>query len=189
MKIAKFKEKHIFCIEGDWDKNPTKKISIKSSLDFLEQNSTIKTSHHKCSTKEEFYKRINQFLTKRNEKFSIFYFAFHGSCNGILIGKEFIDLNELGEQFERKLHNKIIHFGSCSTLKISKKQINNFLEQTNALCVSGFKKDIPFTSSTLFDALYFELCQNYKNTASIESKMKHYYENKIKELGFQMNYL
>jgi hypothetical protein len=191
MQTALHYDKQIFCIEGDWNEDLRQKDSIENALKFMETAHVhkIKYIHRHASTKEELQSRINQYTTKQYEEFSIFYLAFHGVPNGLKLNqKNILTLDELGEMCEGKLKNKILHLGSCETLNISKSKIKDLLRQTNALCISGFKKEVPFISSTIFDILYFEMCQYYKRMFTIESNMKKYYAKLIKELEFVMIY-
>ena len=51
--------------------------------------------------------------------------------------------------------------------KVQLAQIKDFINKTGALCVSGFGKNIDFISSTVFDILFFEMCQKYKTPLPI----------------------
>lgn len=191
MKTANSYAKQIFCIEGDWHPDLRQKDTIESALKFMETASgmKIKYIHRHCSTSQELENRINEYTKKRYDQFSIFYLAFHGVPNGLKLSqKNILSLDELAEMADGKLQNKILHFGSCETLNISKPKIQKFMNRTGALCVSGFKKEVPFVSSTIFDVLYFEMCQYYKQMHIIEKHMKNYYGKLMKELQFVMVY-
>ena len=189
MKFSKHYVKHIFCLEGDWTLDLRKKASIRSSLQFLSDNSNINFIHRTCSTREELAFRMEQFRRKRYEVYSICYLAFHGLQNGIKVGSDFVTLEDLAEMAENKLQDKIIHFGACKALGLNKKYVHQFLKKTKALCVSGYKDDIDFLPSTVFDMLYFEMCQEYRDIRCIDRDMKSYYGRLVKELKFSMHYL
>jgi hypothetical protein len=191
MKTATNYAKQIFCIEGDWHPDLRQKDTIESALKFMETASgmKIKYIHRHCSTEQELQNRINEYNKRRYNNFSIFYLAFHGVPNGLKLSpKTILSLEDLGKMAKNKLKNKIVHLGSCETLNINRKDITNFLQTTGALCVSGFKKEVPFVSSTIFDVLYFEMCQYYKQIHIIEKHMKNYYGKMMKELQFVMVY-
>jgi hypothetical protein len=82
----------------------------------------------------------------------------------------------------------MFHFGSCETMNIDKSQITAFLEKTGALCVSGFKKEVPFIPATMLDMLFFEMSQYYKQLPALENAMKRNYRTLMKELDFVMHY-
>lgn len=182
-------EKYIYCLEGDWDTDLKGKSSILPALELLTLNCNIKTIYRTCSTKEELVNRINQLLNApvRYEKYQIIYLAFHGFEGGISFGgKTFITLDELAAIYEGKFKNKIIHFGSCSTLYLHDDDIKYFKKKTKALCVSGYQNDIKFISSTVVDVLYFELCQSYKNLTTIKKQMFENYGELCDKLEFRM---
>lgn len=191
MKTANSYTKQIFCIEGDWHPDLREKDTIENALKFMETASgmKIKYIHRHCSTHEELQNRIVEYNKRRYNKFSIFYLAFHGVPNGLRLNhKQILTLDELADMAENKLRNKILHLGSCETLNINRRDIKRFLNRTGALCISGFKKEVPFVSSTIFDVLYFEMCQYYKQMNTIEKHMKNYYGKLMKELQFVMVY-
>lgn len=191
MSIAKHLDKHIFCLEGDWNDNLKVKSSILPALELLQVNANVESLYKTCSTKTEFFARIHQLLSNKTKygKYQIIYLAFHGFNGGIQISNdEEITLDEFAEEFEGKLENKMIHFGSCSTLKAHHHEINNFLAKTNALAVSGYQKNIDFISSTVVDILFFELCQNFKSIKAIDNNMNANYKQLCEQLEFKIYY-
>jgi len=189
MRYAKDYRKNIFCLEGEWLKDLRKKRSIVDALIFLEKNSTVKYIHRNCNTVEEFANRFVEYKKAIYKDYSICYLAYHGKPNGIMMGKNILTLDEIAEISSGQLKNKIIHFGSCSSLKLDKRHLKKFLEKTEALCISGFTIDVDFIPSSVFDLLYFEICQRYKDITCIERDMKRYYGKLVKELSFRMVYL
>lgn len=189
MGIAKHYEKHIFCLEGDWNDNLKNKSSILPALELLQINAGIESIYKTCSSKSEFFTRIEQLLSNKNKysKYQIIYLAFHGFKGGIYLSNENqITLAELAKEFDGRLENKMIHFGSCSTLNIHEDEIDLFLKQTGALCISGYQNDIDFISSTVVDILFFELCQNFKQIKAIENNMHKYYGALCEQLQFEI---
>ncbi|MBN1417113.1 MAG: hypothetical protein JW973_18600 [Bacteroidales bacterium] len=189
MKIAKEYHKDIFCLEGDWEKDLRIKMSIRSTLDYLNDCFSIKSIHRNCSVREQFIKYLKEYPFKKYYKYSILYLAFHGDPNTILFGKDLITLDEIAEICENRLSNKIVHFGSCSALNLDKRLLKNFIRKTNALCISGYNKKVDFNQSTVLDILYLEMWQSNKDVRSVERKMNTEYKGLIKRLGFRMVYV
>lgn len=163
--------KNIYCLEGNWNTNPNSNQSIKPILELLKTTCGIRYIHIKCDTKAELLKYLRQFTFKRYKNYQILYIAFHGKTNRICTGKEYTSLTEFGEVLENSLEGRIIHFGSCSTLKTSNKHIQNFLYTTNADSISGYSKSIDFIDSTALDLLYFKLLQSYKHCTKAQSEL------------------
>jgi hypothetical protein len=188
MALSKEYTKHICCLEGDWIRDLCVRQTIKSALDFLESNSGIKYIHKNCVTRDQLTHYLKEYTLRKYEKYSICYLAYHGDPNLIYVGKDIVTLDELAEIAEGRFKNMIIHFGSCSTLKISRKKIMDFIVKTDALAVSGYTSDVPFLPSSIFDMLFFEMCQQYKHVHWIDRNMKKYYGVLIKQLGFRLIY-
>ena len=176
--------KYIFCLEGDWTADLRCKQSIKSTLDYLENCFNIKYIHCKCVTKEQLYYYLKEAMKAKYRKYSILYFAFHGTPDYIDVGDDDVSMSDIMEFCKGKLHNRIIHFGSCSTLKIPLCYINEFKEETGTISLSGYKKDMDFTPSTVLDILLFEAWQFCNDSSEIKRYMNHNYKEIMKKQGF-----
>lgn len=190
MSVAKYYDKNIFCLEGDWETNLRKKSSVQSALQLLEANLEIDTIYKTCSTYEEFCSRLHTLTSDKRMygKYSIIYLAFHGRKNKIQIGEDDYSLDEISNEFVNLLENKIVHFGSCKTLFIEEERARKFLSKTGAIAISGYAKNIDFISSTVFDVLYFEMCQNYVEIDAIEINMLKNYKELCEALDFKIYY-
>ncbi len=176
--------KHIMAIEGEWSENLNSKETIKSALDFLNENGKIESIFRKVSSQEALYNYLDKVLQSRYKKYAIIYLSFHGTVNNIQISKtEIITLKQFAEDFKGALKNKIIHFSSCSTCR-NTKSLEYFKKITNAELVSGYKNDIGFIDSTLLDIGYFTLLQEYVKFGYIEKKLNTNYGTLCKRLGF-----
>lgn len=162
MSNIKTYERNIYCLEGNWNKNPRSHQSIRPILELLRTVSGVKYIYHKCNTKEEFFYRLQRFTKRTYKNYTVLYLAFHGRTNRIEVGNEYITLKEIATVLEGQLANKIVHFGSCSTLCTSETNICNFIRTTNCQFISGYCKVVDFIASTAFELLYFDLLQKYK---------------------------
>lgn len=171
MKRAETYEKHIYCLEGNWNKNPRSNQSIKPILELLHTTSKVKYIYNKCNTKEEFLKYLMRFTQKRYSNYTVLYIAFHGRTNRIYFGSEHITLKEIASALEGKLDGKIVHFGSCSTLRTTKANITNFIARTGCSCISGYKKNVDYIASTAFELIYLETLQKYRSFNMIKSSI------------------
>ena len=155
-------KKGIYCLEGLWDHHDIQDQStVLPILDLLQKRDYCNYIYHDCATKEELeffldkWKRVSV-----SNKYPILYFAFHGQEGSIFFtNKKKYTLNELGDFLEGKCCGKVIYFGSCSTLKIDKRIIKNFLEKTGAIAAIGYKTDVDWIQSTACDLFVFEALQ------------------------------
>lgn len=190
MKFWQIKNKHIFCIEGSWSNDLKDKSSIHAALEFLNVNAGINNIRKDCTTKDQFELLLKTSLQKRYQDYPIIYLAYHGSPGKLHLGpRTILDFNEIAEILDGKAKEKIVHFGSCSTLlDLTTWDLKRFLKNTGALAVSGYTKDIGFIESTVLDILYFKKLQEFKYQPLIKTnkEMNLYYGKLIKELGFKM---
>ncbi|MEO0159036.1 MAG: DUF6642 family protein [candidate division WOR-3 bacterium] len=121
-------KKNIVCLEGNWNKPILKVISEFNNVKFI---------HRKCSKISSLKKHLDEI--KSLKSYDILYLNFHG--------KKF-DLEELAEYMKSGFKNKIVHFGSCSTLNVGKNIINNFMEITGVSMVLGYREDVMWTEAT-----------------------------------------
>jgi hypothetical protein len=162
---TRYKKKGIYCIEGLWNHlNIQDKSTVLPILELLEKRGYCDYIYHDCATKAELEFYLDKWKNKTiNEKYPILYLAFHGEKGCVILTqKDKYSLEELSAFLGNKCAGKIIYFGSCSTLNIDKRIINNFLENTGALAAIGYKTDIDWIQSTACDLFVFEALQNDK---------------------------
>lgn len=189
MRFSKSYSKDIFCLEGDWSKNLKKQTGVLAVLMFLKQNRDINYIHRHCGTVENLKYYLQTAREKKYKNYSIIYLAFHGKPGEILIGKDRISLDQLAEMLGPDCHNKVIHFGTCHTLNTDLRNIKRFLKKTNALCVCGFGKEIPFVEGSVFDILLIDMMQEFRNVGTVLNRIKKYYSSLAKKLEFKLVYL
>ena len=189
MQIAKSYKKHIFCLEGHWEMDLRDNSSVHAALVFLHQNCYIKYIYKHCATRETLQYYLKQWRQRKYGSYSICYLAFHGEPETIKVGKEMVSLDELADMLEGACKDKIIHFGSCKTLSTDNRNIVRFLEKTGALCVCGFKNEIDFVESSVFDMLLIEMFQKYRDVAKVNRDINRYYRTLVRKLEFKLVYL
>ena len=156
MTSAETKQRYIYCLEGNWNKHPHSNQSIKPILDLLFTFSKTKYIYRKCPTKENFIKGLQTFTQKRHSNYTVLYIAYHGRKNRIYFGKKY---------------GKIVHFGSCSTLNTTERNITDFINRTGCSFVSGYKKDVPYIESSAFELLYFNVLNTYRTYTTIKKNI------------------
>jgi len=178
MNDTKAKERNIYCLEGNWDKDPKIHQSVKPMLELLRTFANINYVYYKCDTKEEFFKRLQQFTKGTYKNYPVLYFAFHGKPNRIEVEKGLITLKEIATALEGKLANKIVHFGSCYTMRTSEKNIQHFITTTNCQFISGYRKKVDYIDACAFELLYFEMLQKFISVGKLHSRL-YYSDNNL----------
>ena len=183
---AETKQRYIYCLEGNWSKHPHSNQSIRPILDLLFTFSKTKYIYRRSFTKEDFIKKLQAFTQKRYSNYTVLYIAYHGRKNRICFGKEHITLKEIADVLEGKLDGKIVHFGSCSTLNTTEKNITDFIKRTGCSFISGYKKDIPYIESSAFELLYFNILNTYRTCAAIKKNIISKYPTLVDILKFSI---
>jgi len=187
MKLSRYKEKNIFCMEGNWGRGYEDSKSIKTALNFLNASVGINAVRKGCNNPEQFSSYLKDSMKESYDTFGIIYLAFHGSPGQLHINQqEKIDFSAIAATLQGKARDKIIHFGSCSTLRVSGWDLQRFKKATGALAISGYCKDIDFIESTVLDILYFRKCQAYQKISLISRYMHLHYGKLVKQMGFKM---
>ncbi|MDR2953812.1 MAG: hypothetical protein LBV43_01870 [Prevotella sp.] len=186
MSDTKTYERNIYCLEGNWNKNPRSHQSIKPMLELLRTFKGVKYVYHKCDTKDEFYKRLQQFTKGTYKNYPILYFAFHGKPNRIEVENQYITLKDIATALEGKLANKIVHFGSCYTMRTSEKNIHNFITTTNCQFISGYRKFVDYIEACAFELLYFDLLQEFTSVGKLHRKLDSGDNNLNHKLKFKL---
>ena len=90
------------------------------------------------------------------QEYRILYIAFHGQPNGIQIGRDFVTLSEIADVLEGELAGCAVHFGSCSTMRTKRANIDDFMNRTKADLVSGYRKQVDFIESTAGEMVWLQ---------------------------------
>lgn len=120
------------------------------------------------------------------KSFSIVYLAFHGEKNEIILGskKHILTLDEIAEGANGVLEDKIVHFGTCSTLRVKEEDLIEFKRKTGARIISGYTKEVEFIDSSIFDIAYFSWLFEYEKKGYVGDRMEKYYPGLYERLGF-----
>ena len=176
-------EKHIFCLEGEWDDSLKSRSSILSTLEFLENLSEIKYIFRKVALEHDLSFYLKKAVRSEYKKYSIIYLAFHGKSHSILMAdnKTTVSIVELADKFK----GKIVHFGSCRTLRTTPENLEYFLKRTGAEMVSGFTTNVDFIDSSIFEIAYFTYLQRYRQVWRIDEELRENYPGLYERLGFR----
>ena len=180
------KEQRIYCIEGhhDWG-NKEVEPSVEPMLQLLQRMGQWSYARRDCATKQEWEFWIEQEWHKRCNEGSILYIAAHGTPGYIwLTDKTSISIHELADGY-LDCSGCLVHFGACSVLaKKEKDNVQKFMNDTRAVCVTGYGSDVGWTGAGWAPALALELIL----FSSIwDGKIHHNFSGRIKRLQKLVN--
>jgi hypothetical protein len=183
--------KGIFCLEGYWYGDHRDETSVFPILDLINRYNKTPFVYHRCATLEEFIFSINRWKTKSfHKKYPFLYLGFHGKVGLIRIGKQELTIEDLGELLEDKCAGVVIYFGSCETMKIDKRRLQNFMRNTKTLAILGYKQEVDWIDSTSFDikllSYFLKIPFDSVGIKSIKKDILTSYRSQVKELDFRM---
>lgn len=190
MRLSSTYIKNVFCLEGELGKDLRDRSSIKAALNFMQQNFDVKYIYKRCSNRANLEYYLRKWKNKKYQSYSIGYLSFHGEEGKIEPGgREFVTLGELAEILKDSCEDKVIHFGTCETIKVKHKEMVDFLKKTKALCVSGFTAEVEFFESSVFDLVLIDTFQKYKAVSKVDEVINRDYPYLSRKLGFKLVYL
>lgn len=188
----------IFCLEGDWKNDFNRTSSVKPVLKLLAQaqNRPIPFVHRDVGTREELEYYCRRWTRKGSAHYPVLYLAFHGAAGGIYVGdrrlktRSKVTLDDLAEILGPKLNRRVIHLGSCSTMNTSRRHIQQFLQKTGANAISGFKNEVDWLLSSVFEVLLFSELLRHNLTLPgvrrVDESLRREYGALCRKLDFRM---
>ena len=189
----------IFCLETEWEKSVydlKHDSQAKPLLEFLNSSNGVNFSFRQVATKTDFDYYIGHLKQASYKDFTIVYLCFHGSKEKI----SFADRGKYGDVGNYSIldfakdnqgifEGKIVHFGSCNTLKIKEEDIRDFKKMTRAIMVSGYEKSVDMTESFIFEAWLLNTLYNNSSIRAtrlmnLAKKEMDYFVNKFRFVAY-----
>jgi len=156
-QVADSEYSGIFAFEGDWDSgNLRGGWSSRTNLETLHDMYGINFIYRQTGTGDELRYYINKWLARGKKNYKdhrVGYFRFHGEPGLIYTGEDDVRLYQLERWIDGRAKGRVIVFHSCSTLKIERKRITQFLERTKAAAVVGYAVDTDSLEAIAFELL------------------------------------
>ena len=163
--------KGVFCLESEWF-GLRSTVSVRPALELLRSSDYhVAYIHRDVATRAELEHYFRKWFQERHTGFEILWLAMHSRRGLLLPGdmrrpEEKMHIDRLEEILAGKCSGKVVHFGGCRTIAMPPARIRKFLKTSGAVAVSGFREEVDWTESTLFEtALLLEL-QKHPMTAS-----------------------
>lgn len=112
--------------------------------------------HRDVATREEFAHYIRRW--QRATRYGLLYLAFHGDPGRLYLGhrlrdRDAVSLDEIADMIGPGLGGRVVHFGSCSTFAVDRRDIQRFPRRTGLTAATGFAAELDWFRSTVFDLL------------------------------------
>ncbi|MBL9150490.1 MAG: hypothetical protein JNM94_17525 [Phycisphaerae bacterium] len=189
------KARGIFCLETDWT-GVAKAPSVFSLLGLLRSSPLrIPSIHRHVATQDSFHHYLEKWVQVQHGDYPILYLALHGVEGEVQFGDlrrsdNHVTLDELEKALKGRCRGRVLHFSSCRTLVVTEKRVQQFLKATGAVAVSGYRRDIDWIRSAVFDLGLLACMQQNAFTApglrAVKSRVLRRYGGEAKALQFRM---
>jgi hypothetical protein len=184
----------IFCLEGTWadHRELADRTSVVHQLRMFEDARACgKVIHRDVATRGEFDYYVREWPLKETyrREYPLAYLAFHGARGALWIGPESepMTLEELKTTIgPGRAHNRILYFGSCSTMAANEDELQGFCKETGAKAIVGFTNNINWLESAAFDCLLVPKLLAMKNMRSVYTKLQREHPKFVQRLGLRM---
>ncbi len=168
--MARTKAKNIFCLEGDWEGDLRSRANMAPILHLLEHSLSpgVKHIRRDIGTAAELEYYLDKWTQRRYVRYPILYLGFHGGPGKLYVGdgrSRALPLEWVAERLAGKCQDRVIHFGSCGTVRLPKKRLRQFLEQTGAVAVCGYEASVEWMPAAAFEIILLSLIQHYPMTS------------------------
>ena len=192
---ASTKVRGIFCLETDWSEVRTSP-SVEPMLELLKRSPlSIPFVHRNVVTADTLDYYLKKWTQRRHDDYPILYLAFHGIEGEVQFGDlrrrgARVSLDCLEDSLRGRCAGRVSHCGFRRTLGVSQRRLCQFIEETGALAVSGYEKDIDWMRSAMLDFTFFASIQQNTMTVSglraVRRRMQLRQGREIRSLAFRM---
>jgi hypothetical protein len=181
--------KGIFCLEGAWDQNRdlTNRLSVEQQLRMFEGARICDVIHRDVATRPEFEHYLKEWLKKKYVKYPLGYLAFHGTQGSLSIGDTGVTLEELADIIgPGKACDRILYFGSCSTMAAPEAELRTFCQKTGAKAIVGYTRRVDWMESAAFDCLLLPRLLKAISVKPVFTSLEKDYPSFVRRLGLRI---
>ena len=180
----------VFCFEGQWEEDLTKRGSVLPTLELLERLGSIRYIHRDTATAEELNYYLDAWLSRKYADYKVGFFALHGKPTQLCLShRNTVEMDELAAWLSGRCEGRSLYFGSCSVLRASDRTLQEFLHETKASMLCGFTKVIDWVESAAFETVVLNALVNGSRIDSAERLMRSSRWTSLADhLGFRVVY-
>ena len=176
--------KNIACLESLWNDELENRLSVLPILELTSRATTAKFVHLTCNTRAEL--RYNLSILSKRKSCGILMLAFHGDPGKIRLAEHhLVSLESLATMMGRRFAAWVVHFASCSTVKIDNKRLARFVSETQVALVTGFIKQLDWTEGAVMDLLLLRWLQDYRDLNALWKHLQKKYPELIAATGMK----
>lgn len=189
------KKPGIFCLEGDWEGVLRASSTVKPILKLLAQagGSAVPFIYRDVGTLEELRYYLTKWRQKGLARYPVLYLALHGEPGHVVVGDwrrrgASVSLDQLAEWVGTVPAGRVIHFGSCETLRTDARNLRRFVARTQATAVSGYREPVDWLRSAAFEVLLFEVMTRKRMTVARAHAVWNEVQREFRHLASEHDY-
>jgi hypothetical protein len=157
----------VYCIEN-WSASDASPDTVLPLLTFLRENGAAKAIHQRISHPRELGHYLQRFANQTACR--VGYLALHGSRRHVHVGRRKVDLDTLitwstldepdpprmnddDQQWVLDLTGKVLYLGSCATLRVSPRQLEELRRETGAIAICGYTRYVDFYEAAAVEVM------------------------------------
>lgn len=188
--------RRVYCLETDWWYERNRPSTVRPALELVRQVHPPFDFQHRCvATRSEFEYLLKQWGQRRLADHPLLYLAFHGSPRVLHIGDfrrsdSRVSLENIAAILDGRCSGRSIHFSACGTLNCDVRHLKRFCQMTGATAVTGYREDVDWLDSCLFEVQMIWTRQKWSDTAQGLTAVRREIERNLgriaKNLGLRM---
>ncbi len=176
--------KNIACLESIWDEDLENRRNVLPVLELTSRATGAKFIYLTCNTKPEL--RHNLELLRKRKSYGILLLSFHGDPGGIELAGAHVKLESLAWMMRKHFAGWVVHFASCSTVKIDEERMAKFVHLTGVAMVMGYTEEVDWTEGSVMDLLLLSRLQYYRNARSLWKHLEKKYRDLVRMTGLKV---
>ena len=162
------------------------RLSVQPILELASKRNYIRWALLPCNTMQELEFNLRIAPHGNGKGNGILYFAFHGFPGGIIMAGSKAKLETIATFMGRKFSNWVVYFGSCTTFRVEKSRISDFMQRTNTLMAIGYRKNVHWMESSAIDLLLLDSLQKYKDMRKFWKRFRMAYKGLVRANGLEV---
>ncbi|MFC7276778.1 DUF6642 family protein [Paractinoplanes rhizophilus] len=181
----------VFCVEGQWHRNLDEEGSVLPTLELLERLRRIRYIHKDVATADELRYFLGRWALRQYADYHVGFFAMHGEPGRLwLTDQHSVDLMDLAAPLAGRCDGRRLYFASCSVMRFSDAELQDFLRTTGAAMVCGYTRNVDWVESAAFETVLLDVMVNSSRHDGAEQRLgSTRWAALAASLGFRVMYL
>lgn len=186
----------LFCVEGAWSEDLTDPAGVGPSLRLLAENlpgdrrERMPLAHRVVDDLDAAMALMDRWMSRRYARLSVGLLAMHGLPGQVMAGRhQSLTLESIANRLGGRAAGRWLHISGCSVLRVPDHRVQSFLKETQLAGVSGYRRDVVWFPTMVFDLLLLGQLLTYERWGAAVERAEKLAPGLAGELGFQSHRL